>query len=87
MDEVMIYIRGDKQRLWRAIDANGNVLNILAQTRRNGAAAKRLFQRLSSQFGAPNVVITDKLRSYIKPIKTLVPDADQLAHKGAVRRM
>ena len=35
-----------------------------------------------SQFGEPRVVITDKLRSYIKPVKTLVPNADHRAHKG-----
>ena len=45
-------------------------------------AAKRFLQRLITQFGKPRVVITDKLRSYVKPIKTLVPDADHRAHKG-----
>ncbi len=60
----------------------GDVLDILVQTRRNAKAAKRFFQRLVSQFGEPRVVITDKLRSYIKPIKTLGPDADHRAHKG-----
>ena len=64
--------------LWRAIDANGDVL---VQTRRNAKAAKRFFQRLVARFGEPRV-ITDKLRSYIKPIKTLAPGADHRAHKG-----
>ena len=82
MDEVVITIRGKKHWLWRAIDANGDVLDILVQTRRNAKAAKRFFQRLVAQFGEPRVVITDKLRSYIKPIKTLAPDADHRAHKG-----
>ncbi len=40
------------------------------------------FQRLVARFGEPGVVITDKLRSCIKPIKTLAPDADHRAHKG-----
>jgi putative transposase len=82
MDEVVITIRGKKHWLWRAIDADGDVLDILVQTRRNGKAAKRFFQRLVSQFGEPRVVITDKLRSYIKPVKTLAPNADHRAHKG-----
>ena len=82
MDEVVITLRGKKHWLWRAIDANGDVLDILVQTRRNAKAAKRFFQRLVAQFGEPRVVITDKLRSYIKPIKTLAPDADHRAHKG-----
>ncbi len=65
-----------------AIDAKGDVLDILVQTRRNAKAAKRFFQRLVARFGEPRVIITDKLRSYIKPIKTLAPDADHRAHKG-----
>lgn len=82
MDEVVITIRGKKHWLWRAIDADGDVLDILVQTRRNAKAAKRFFQRLVSQFGEPRVVITDKLRSYIKPVKTQAPNADHRAHKG-----
>lgn len=82
MDEVVITIRGKRYWLWRAIDATGDVLDILVQTRRNAKAAKRFFQRLVAQFGEPRVVITDKLRSYIKPIKTQAPDADHRAHKG-----
>ena len=82
MDEVVITIRGKKHWLWRAIDAKGDVLDILVQARRNAKAAKRFFQRLVSQFGEPRVVITDKLRSYIKPVKTLAPNADHHAHKG-----
>ena len=81
LDEVVITIRGKKQWLWRAIEANGDVLDILVQTRRNAKAAKRFFQRLVSQFGEPRVVITDKLRSYIKPVSTLAPRADHRAHK------
>jgi len=82
LDEVVITIRGKKHWLWRAIDADGDVLDILVQTRRNAKSAKRFFQRLVAQFGVPRVVITDKLRSYINPSKTLAPDADHRAHKG-----
>lgn len=82
LDEVVIPIRGKKHWLWRAIDADGDILDILVQTRRNAKAARRFFQSLITRFGAPRVVITDKLRSYTKPIKTLAPDADHRAHKG-----
>ena len=82
MDEVVITIRGKKHWLWRVIDADGDVFDILVQTRRNAKAEKRFFQRLVSQFGEPREVITDKLRSYIKPVKTLAPNADHRAHKG-----
>jgi putative transposase len=83
LDEVVIAIRGKKHWLWRVIDAEGDVLDILVQTRRNAKAAKRFLKRLITQFGEPRVVITDKLRSYVKPIITLVPDADHRAHKGS----
>ncbi|KAB2654764.1 IS6 family transposase [Ochrobactrum sp. WV_118_8] len=82
IDEAVITIGGKKYWLWRAIDADGDVLDILVQTRRNTKAAKRFFSRLVKQFGQPRVVVTDKLRSYIKPIQNLSPDADHRAHKG-----
>jgi putative transposase len=82
LDEVVISIRGKKHWLWRAIDTEWDVLDILVQTRQNAKAAKRFLQRLINQFGEPRVVITDKLRNYVKSIKTLAPDADHRAHKG-----
>ena len=82
LDEVVISIRGKKHWLWRAIDANGDGLEIIVQTRRNAKAEKRFFKGLVAKFGEPRVVITDKLRSYIKPIKILAPDADHRSHKG-----
>lgn len=82
IDEVVIAIGGQKFWLWRAIDADGDVLDILVQARRNTKTARRFFSRLVKQFGEPRVVVTDKLRSYTKPIQNLAPDADQRAHKG-----
>jgi putative transposase len=87
MDEVVIKISGKKFWLWRAIDPNGDVLDILVQARRNTKAAKRFFSRLVRKFGEPRVVVTDKLRSYIKPIQSLAPDAGHRAHKGLNNRI
>lgn len=87
MDEAVITISGKKFWLWRAIDADGDVLDILVQTRRNTKAAKRFFSRLVRQFGLPRVVVTNKLRSYIKPIENMAPDADHRAHKGLNNRI
>ncbi|MFG6585405.1 MULTISPECIES: IS6 family transposase [unclassified Sulfitobacter] len=87
LDEVVIPIRGKKHWLWRAVDANGDTLDILVQTRRNARAAKRFLARLIAQFGQPRVVITDKLRSYFAPIRKLAPDADHRAHKGLNNRI
>ncbi|MBF2718239.1 IS6 family transposase [Agrobacterium vitis] len=87
INEAVITIGGKKSWLWRAIDADGDVLDILVQTRRNTKAAKRFLSRLVKQFGEPRVVVTDELRSYIKPIQNLAPDADHRAHKGLNNRI
>ena len=64
MDEVVIPINGVKHWLWRTVDANGDVLDILVQSRRNKAAARRFLLKLLKRWGAPRVIVTDKLRSY-----------------------
>ena len=64
LDEAVIPINGVKHWLWRAVDAKGDSLDILVQTRRSAKAAKRFLARLIAQFGQPRVVITDKLCRY-----------------------
>ncbi|HET7413242.1 MAG TPA: IS6 family transposase [Pararhizobium sp.] len=87
LDEAVITICGVKYWLWRAIDADGDVLDILVQPRRNAKAAKRFFRKLVEQFGEPRVVVTDKLRSYTNPVQTLAPNVDHRAHKGLNNRI
>lgn len=87
LDEVVVPISGVKLWLWRAVDADGNVLDILVQKQRNAKAARRFLKRLIDRFGAPRVVITDKLRSYIRPIRNLAAKADHRAHKGLNNRI
>ena len=87
LDEVVIPINGTKYWLWRAVEANGEVLDILVQKQRNAKAAERLLRRLINRFGPPRVVIIDKLRSYFKPILDLAPNADHWAHKGLNNRI
>lgn len=87
LDEVVITINGRKCWLWRAVDANGDTLDILVQPQRNAKAARRFLKRLISQFGKPRVVITDKLRSYFKPIRDLASGADHRAHKRLNNRI
>src|SRR3954452_18553809 len=62
MDEVFIRIRGKLHYLWRAVDQEGRVLDILVQSRRNADAAKRFFCKLlrGLQY-VPRVIVTDKL--------------------------
>ena len=65
MDEVVVSIAGKQHWLWRAVDQNGFVLDVLVQRRRDGRAAQRLMRKLlKSAVTPPRVMITDKLRSY-----------------------
>lgn len=75
LDEVFIRIRGVLHYLWRAMDQNGVVLDILVQERRNGAAAKRFFKRLLHSLRyRPRRLITDGLRSYGADQRAVLPD-------------
>lgn len=87
LDEVVIPINGRRHWLWRAVDANGDVLDILVQPQRNAKAARRFLKRLIGRFGEPRVVVTDKLRSYFRPIRDLASGADHRAHKGLNNRI
>ncbi len=87
LDEVVIPINGRRHWLWRAVDANGDVLDILVQPQRNAKAARRFVKRLIGRFGEPRVVVTDKLRSYFRPICDLASGADHRAHKGLNNRI
>jgi putative transposase len=65
LDEVFIRIRGELHYLWRVVDQNGTVLDILVQGRRNTKAAKRFFRKLLKGLQyVPRVIVTDKLKSY-----------------------
>ena len=65
LDEVFVTIRGKRHYLWRAVDQDGDVLDILVQSRRDRRAAKRFFRKLlKGQRFVPNRIVTDKLRSY-----------------------
>jgi putative transposase len=69
--------------LWRAIDQDGTVLDILVQSRRDQHAAERfLYRVLDAEDGAePRVVVTDKLASYPPAIKRALPSAEHRRHK------
>jgi putative transposase len=82
----VVSISGVKHWLWRAVDANGDTLDVLIQTRRNATTARRFLTRLITHFDQPMLVIADKLRSYTKPIARLAPGADRRAHKGLNNR-
>src|ERR671932_1027025 len=65
LDEVFVTIHGKRHYLWRAVDQDDNVLDILVQSRRNKQAAKKFFRKLLKGLRyVPRVIITDKLKSY-----------------------
>ncbi len=82
LDEVVISMRGRKHWLRRAVDANGDVLEILMQSRRNAHAAKRFLMKFMKRWGVPRVLVTDKLRSYGVAVRDLCPSVDHRSHKG-----
>ena len=75
--QVFVRIQGVQHYLWRAVDQDGVVLDILVQSRRDAGAAKRFFKRLlkSLQY-LPGVLITDKLGSYGVAKRELLPDGE-----------
>src|SRR3954466_10067175 len=87
LDEVEIKIAGKKHWLWRAVDQDGTVLDVLVQSRRDKRAAKRLLRKLLKRQGrAPRVLVTDKLASYPAAKKELMPGVEHRRHEGLNNR-
>jgi putative transposase len=77
LDEVFIRIHGKLPYLWRAVDQNGHVLDILVQSRRNAKAAKRFFRKLLKGLQyVPRVIVTDKLKSYAAAKREILPPVE-----------
>ncbi len=75
IDEVFVKIQGRQQYLWRAVDQDGEVVDVFLQARRDGMAAKRFFKRLlMNHTGELRKIVTDKLRSYGVAHRALIPD-------------
>jgi transposase-like protein len=77
IDEVFLTINGERHYLWRAIDQDDNVLDILVQSRRNKKAAKKFFRKLLKGLQyVPRVIITDKLKSYRAAKREILPGVE-----------
>ncbi len=75
MDEVFVKIDGIQHYLWRAVDQDGEIVDVFLQRRRDGKAAKRFFKRLlKTHRSEPRKIVTDKLRSYGVAHRDLIPD-------------
>ena len=74
IDEAIVQINGIQHYLLRAVDQDGEVVDVFLQAKRNGAAAKRFFRRLLQSHGdEPRKIVTDKLRSYGVAHRELIP--------------
>ncbi len=72
LDEVFVSINGKRMYLWRAVDCEGEVLDILVQSRRNKTAALKLMRKLLKRQGfVPDTIVTDKLPSYGAALREL----------------
>jgi putative transposase len=87
IDEVFVKINGKQHYLWRAVDQDGEVVDVFLQAKRDGAAAKRFFKRLlRSHGGEPRKIVTDKLRSYGVAHRELIPEAVHVTERYANNR-
>jgi putative transposase len=87
LDEVYTKIAGRIRYLWRGVDQDGQVIDVLVQSRRDGYAATRFFKQLRRKAGkAPRLVVTDKLASYAKPCAQVLPDSKHVSNKGQNNR-
>src|SRR5882762_7514686 len=84
LDEMVVRIAGERMDLWRAVDSEGEVLDIVVQRGRDKAAALKLMRKLLKKQGfAPTVIVTDKLQSYAAAFAELGLAAD---HERGLRQ-
>ena len=84
IDEVFVKIGGKQHYLWRAVDQDGEVVDVFLQARRDGAAANRFFWRLLRNHGGePRKIVTDKLRSYGVAHRELIPETIHVTERYA----
>jgi transposase-like protein len=81
LDEVFVSIAGRQMYLWRAVDDEGEVLDILVQARRDKNAALRLIRRLLKKQGiVPTSIVTDRYRAYDAALRDL--GLSRIHHQG-----
>ncbi len=75
LDEVLVNINGERHYLWRAVDHERQVLESYATGTRDKRAALRFLKKAVRKHGQPEVIVTDKLRSYGAALKELGAEA------------
>jgi putative transposase len=82
LDEVFIKINGVRHYLWRAVNQDGNVLDILVQSKRDAKAVKRFMAKfMKKQRRVPRVLVTDKCRSYGPAHRELMGSVEHRSYK------
>jgi len=82
LDEVFLTIHGERHYLWRAVDQEGNVLDILVQRRRDKTATKTFFRKLLKGCRyVPRVIVTDQLKSYEAAKREILPSVEHRQHR------
>ena len=77
LDEVFVRINGETHYLWRAVDHQGEVLEVFATKRRDRRAALKFLKRTMKRYGRPRSIGTDRLRSYRSAMKVIGNSAEQ----------
>ena len=87
IDEIFAKISGKQHYLWRAVDQDGEVVDVFLQAKRDGAAAKHFFKRLLRTHGdEPRKIATDKLRSYGVAHRELISETIHVTERYANNR-
>jgi putative transposase len=87
LDEIFLTIRGEQHYLWRAVDQDGHILDILVRRRRDKTAAKKFFRKLLKKLTCvPRVIVTDKLRSYGAAKREMLPSVAHRQHRDLNNR-
>lgn len=87
LDEVFVRIHGRQQFLWRAVDEDGDVIDVLVQSRRNRRVAVRFFRKLLKRQGSvPRELVTDKLGTYPAAQRTVMPSVRHVTAQHANNR-
>ncbi len=84
---MFVRINGQLRHLYRAVDQDGDAIDILVQKKRDARAAKKFFRRLIKRHGGtPRVLVTDKLRSYPPAAEDVMPDSIHVTEQHSNNR-
>ena len=86
LDEVFVRINGKVNYLWRAVDHEGEVLEVFVTKKRDRKAALKFLRKAMKRYGRPKVIVTDRLRSYRAAMKVIGNEARQATGRGLNNR-